>query len=837
MKKRNLFHTSLFMAVGIICMVIFGVQEVSALSITKPTQTAPANNAVITTASCTFSWTHLYNDQYELKIKDYNVAAGEQQYVYQSGLIKSKSKTVDLSKYLKYGKQYKWYIVVYANNLVDSSTDRYFTYKYGTFPGSVSASPSSGNWTATPQYVSVSCSNANQIYYTIRYTTDGNTPSEPPEPTSSTNDGSISGSSGNFQVYASAGQNKKLKVRFRGYNSIGYGSTTGSFSYAIDLRLPPGSVSVNPSSGNWTSSPQYVSVSSSNANQIYYTIRTTTDGSTPSEPPEPTSSTNDGSISGASGKFQVYGVSGLNKKLKVRFRGYNSIGYGTTTGSFSYAIDLRPPTPGSVIVNPTTSDNWKSTPQYVNVNSSNASQIYYTIRYTTDGSKPSEPPEPTSTVNDGSISGSSGNFKIYGSLGKYKQLKVRFRGYNSGGYGATTGAYSYSIDLRSSSTQLPGSVLVYPSSGSWTDSPQNVSVRCSNASKIYYTIRYTTDGSIPSEPPEPTATINDSSISGSSGIFVVRANPGENKKLKVKFRGYNSSGYGVTTWPTILYSINSAQTQVTDDYGNSCDNAFPVNVNSTINGKIETSGDYDYFKVQVPSSGTLTVYTTGSTDTYGFLKNASYVDIKSYSGYNGDNNFRISESVTAGTYYIAVRHYSSSGTGNYTLNVDFQEQVDGGNVEFIPFNEYSDYKLPAYTTENKLWQAGYAPKICYEDPAKSKLGNAKGNCTWYANGRLRQLGYDNSHLNALITNASQWDDIAKSRRIPTDGKPKPGDIAQNHSGNVGHVAVVEAVYDDGTILISESSYCPGCKNWDFFYHTRTTNKTEFPNYIHVPLNK
>ncbi|MBI2884213.1 MAG: pre-peptidase C-terminal domain-containing protein, partial [Candidatus Methylomirabilis oxyfera] len=108
----------------------------------------------------------------------------------------------------------------------------------------------------------------------------------------------------------------------------------------------------------------------------------------------------------------------------------------------------------------------------------------------------------------------------------------------------------------------------------------------------------------------------------------------------------------------------------TDDHGNSCSAATAVNVNSSTAGTINSAGDWDYFKVQVPSSGTLTVYTTGSTDTYGFLKNSSCADIASNDDYNG-TNFRISQSVTAGTYYVAVRHYSSTGTGAYTLNVSF----------------------------------------------------------------------------------------------------------------------------------------------------------------------
>jgi hypothetical protein len=88
----------------------------------------------------------------------------------------------------------------------------------------------------SPQNVSVSSSNANRIWYTIRTTTDGSTPADPPDPTSGLNDGSILGNSGTFQVFASAGQHKRLKVKFRGENGMGYSAPSPVYSYTIDLR-------------------------------------------------------------------------------------------------------------------------------------------------------------------------------------------------------------------------------------------------------------------------------------------------------------------------------------------------------------------------------------------------------------------------------------------------------------------------------------------------------------------------------------------------------------------------------------------------------------------------
>jgi len=135
----------------------------------------------------------------------------------------------------------------------------------------------------------------------------------------------------------------------------------------------------------------------------------------------------------------------------------------------------------------------------------------------------------------------------------------------------------------------------------------------------------------------------------------------------VAVRHYSSTGTGAYTL-TVGFVASAPPA---DDHGNTCDTATTVNVNSTRAGTIGTAGDIDYFRISVPSAGTLTVSTTGATDTYGFLKNASCATLASNDDYNGDRNFRISSTVQAGTYYVAVRHYSSTGTGAYTLTVGF----------------------------------------------------------------------------------------------------------------------------------------------------------------------
>ncbi|SLM28031.1 hypothetical protein MTBBW1_1230002 [Desulfamplus magnetovallimortis] len=116
----------------------------------------------------------------------------------------------------------------------------------------------------------------------------------------------------------------------------------------------------------------------------------------------------------------------------------------------------------------------------------------------------------------------------------------------------------------------------------------------------------------------------------------------------------------------------------TDDYGDNCTSAQVININSTIAGEIEIGDDSDHFKITLPSQGTLQVYTSGDLDTLGDLKNAACTDIADDDDDGDSLNFLISEDLSAGTYYIAVRSYMSS-IGTYTLNTEFTSVA--GNTE------------------------------------------------------------------------------------------------------------------------------------------------------------
>lgn len=98
--------------------------------------------------------------------------------------------------------------------------------------------------------------------------------------------------------------------------------------------------------------------------------------------------------------------------------------------------------------------------------------------------------------------------------------------------------------------------------------------------------------------------------------------------------------------------------------------------------------------------------------------------------------------------------------------------------------------------------------------------NVLCNCVGYANGRFNQIindpnlmGINTKFHYQLVCNAENFIESAKKQGLKISSTPVQGGIMVWQKDNTlgggdgaGHVAVVEAVYDDGSILTSESGY-------------------------------
>ena len=270
------------------------------------------------------------------------------------------------------------------------------------------------------------------------------------------------------------------------------------------------------------------------------------------------------------------------------------------------------------------------------------------------------------TISSDDDHGSGMNFRIsrYVTSGIYY---IRVRGYNNG-----TGSYRVGATFSSSSSG--GTSTTSDDHGNSRATATRIGVNSSTAGRIervgdYDYFRLTIIGSGRLTVSEIGSINTYGYLLDSSGRTI---SSGYNSRISrdvttgtyyIKVRGYNAE--------TGSYRLNVAFNGTRDDHGNSTSTATSVGLNTLTSGRIERRGDNDYFRVSVVGSGTLTVSSTGSLDTYGYLLSSSGRTISSDDDSGSGMNFRVSRTVSTGTYYIRVRGFGSRTTGSYSLNVSF----------------------------------------------------------------------------------------------------------------------------------------------------------------------
>ncbi len=134
-----------------------------------------------------------------------------------------------------------------------------------------------------------------------------------------------------------------------------------------------------------------------------------------------------------------------------------------------------------------------------------------------------------------------------------------------------------------------------------------------------------------------------------------------------------------------------------------------ITANGTATAEITYGGQLAYFRYVAKKNGKITFYSTGSSDTYGYILDASGDTLRSDDESGDGNNFSISYQVSAGTtYYLAAGFYSSSQTGSFEvcLLVDEPLAITGGLQTYTLFNSgrtdaatrYSSSSNPAADT-------------------------------------------------------------------------------------------------------------------------------------------
>ena len=107
----------------------------------------------------------------------------------------------------------------------------------------------------------------------------------------------------------------------------------------------------------------------------------------------------------------------------------------------------------------------------------------------------------------------------------------------------------------------------------------------------------------------------------------------------------------------------------TDTHGGTRAAATSVALNSDTSGVIYAGSDEDYFSFTLTTADSVTIQTTGSTDTEGWLYDSSGTQLATNDDDGTGNNFQIVQTtLSAGTYYVRVASYSTR-IGPYTLQI------------------------------------------------------------------------------------------------------------------------------------------------------------------------
>jgi hypothetical protein len=137
--------------------------------------------------------------------------------------------------------------------------------------------------------------------------------------------------------------------------------------------------------------------------------------------------------------------------------------------------------------------------------------------------------------------------------------------------------------------------------------------------------------------------------------------------------------------PQIADYIAATPPVRTDDYGDRLAEAQRIvpeasstHTEVSYPGRIEHAGDVDVFRVVVPQNkGTLSLWTTGGTDTIGTLLDDEGRTIRSVNDVQSDGpDFGITQTLDPGTYHLMVAHREAQGTGPYTLKASISTVTD-----------------------------------------------------------------------------------------------------------------------------------------------------------------
>ena len=195
-----------------------------------------------------------------------------------------------------------------------------------------------------------------------------------------------------------------------------------------------------------------------------------------------------------------------------------------------------------------------------------------------------------------------------------------------------------------------------------------------------------------------------------------------------------------------------------DDHGDDRASATRVTVGSDTSGAL-TPGDTDWFRVDVNSSGTLEVYTSGSLDSVGRLEDAAGSLVDSDDDGGAGSNFRLSADVDSGAYYVRVKGFGDDEDGSYTLRVRFTSATVSASVPRHP-SVRTRFSPPQATVGERVqfildWNAIEGAthyEVRVDDFPFLYTRNSDGSCSVSGTDTTRETSYTHTFTASLFDN-------------------------------------------------------------------------------------